>query len=1119
MIYTDISQRKIYNGTIHSFSGELDDKCSIHNLLREEGFWSSKKHHSMERDFFIVDFGEELPFNFIDLQPCRAGELFPESFRIETSRDGETWKPLHFEKSFDAAILPVFRLDTPLMFFRYLKVFVIKHRKDANGRFCSEIGRLTAGIWGPAELEASATLSSEHDIAKILDRDRLTWWESAHGQAGSRETVSIDLGAIFHINRISLSSAFLPIHGFPDHFVIEVSTDRSIWTTVVEESGFAAESSRNYFWDVPATPARYVQFTMQGVRLEDGGYGVRLAGLEISAAHLNPYHTHNIGDITPYASVFGAGIVRLAKDGEDSFGAAVQGSDHRLRDASTIFKGIVQLANDGEYREGFAVQASDSRIQPASEVAPGIVRLAYDREDKGGAAVQANDSRLREATVESYGITRLCPDGIYSENSVVVGNDSRLKKATSKDAGIVRFAEDGETSPECAVQGNDRRLRDATILYKGIVRLAEDGEATDGVAVQGSDRRLRDATTIAKGIVELAEDGENRAGVAVQGSDRRLRDATTAAKGIVELAEDGEEKEGLAVQANDRRLRDATTDAKGIVELAEDGEDRANVAVQGNDRRLKNATELASGIMRFAKDGETSSSCAVQGSDRRLRDATTAYRGIVELAEDGESTAGVAVQGNDRRLKDATTDAKGIVELAEDGEDRPGVAVQGNDRRLKDATEERKGILRFAHDNETSPGAAVQGNDRRLKEATTTAKGIVELAEDGEDRAGVAVQGSDRRLKEATTTAKGIVELAEDGEDRAGVAVQGSDRRLKNATETSYGIVRLAADSESKKGCAVQANDARLFDKREPLPHTHEYAHVRHEFNSHTGSLHIAESSSERFSGIVCPPDKTGIIYGKNDSREPGSAGIVGATPFAGERLPHQYGVIGHSQFVGVRGQSAGHEGGDNRGSGVLGISRFGAGGAFVSEHSWSLVADGFGGISEFDDSARLIGNGDALLVNGRSSFNGRIHIATKEKGNSYPSNIVEMFVVDEQEFVSVGDLLVAGEGGGSVLSRSRTKYNRGVIGIVSGNPSVILDNSGQEQKLYPVVLAGKALCKVDARSRPISPGDLIVSSDTPGCGMAGDMDSFQKIGTVIAKALDSLAEGIGTIPVFIFHA
>jgi hypothetical protein len=36
---------------------------------------------------------------------------------------------------------------------------------------------------------------------------------------------------------------------------------------------------------------------------------------------------------------------------------------------------------------------------------------------------------------------------------------------------------------------------------------------------------------------------------------------------------------------------------------------------------------------------------------------------------------------------------------------------------------------------------------------------------------------------------------------------------------------------------------------------------------------------------------------------------------------------------------------------------------------------------------------------------------------------------------------------------------------------------------------------------------------------MAGDMDSFQKIGTVIAKALDSLAEGIGTIPVFIFHA
>ena len=46
---------------------------------------------------------------------------------------------------------------------------------------------------------------------------------------------------------------------------------------------------------------------------------------------------------------------------------------------------------------------------------------------------------------------------------------------------------------------------------------------------------------------------------------------------------------------------------------------------------------------------------------------------------------------------------------------------------------------------------------------------------------------------------------------------------------------------------------------------------------------------------------------------------------------------MGHSQFIGVRGQSAGNEEGDNRGCGVLGISRFGAGGVFASEHGFSL--------------------------------------------------------------------------------------------------------------------------------------------------------------------------------------
>jgi len=478
------------------------------------------------------------------------------------------------------------------------------------------------------------------------------------------------------------------------------------------------------------------------------------------------------------------------------------------------------------------------------------------------------------------------------------------------------------------------------------------------------------------------------------------------------------------------------------------------------------------------------------------------------------------VQGSDKRLKDATVSAKGIVELAEDGEDRPGVVVQGNDARLRDAGEKRKGIMRFASDGESAPMAAVQGSDRRLRDATTLYPGIVELAEDGEDAPGMAVQGSDRRLKDATVSTKGIVELAEDGEDTPGVAVQGSDKRLQPASELSWGIVRFATEGESRRGFAVQSDDSRLSDKRSPLPHEHPYAPLRHDFNVHTGTISVSGEGSERFSGIVNPPESASTVYGKNASANPGAVGVAGVTEVSAGVRDHQYGVLGHSQFVGVRGQSTGNtEEGAGLGAGVLGVSRFGAGGVFASEHSWSLVADGHGQIAAFDDSARLDGNGKALLVRGSSEFNGSMRVANTGKTGGYPSNIVELFEADEQEFISVGDILVVSEKGGSVLSRSRAAYSRAVIGVVSGNPAVTIDNTGRQDRLYPVTLAGRVMCKVDARSKPVSPGDLIVASDTPGCGMAGKIDSFEKTGSVIGKALDGLADGIGTIPVFVFHA
>ncbi len=446
--------------------------------------------------------------------------------------------------------------------------------------------------------------------------------------------------------------------------------------------------------------------------------------------------------------------------------------------------------------------------------------------------------------------------------------------------------------------------------------------------------------------------------------------------------------------------------------------------------------------------------------------------------------------------------------------------VQGNDKRLKDATTAAKGIVELAEDGETKAGVAVQGSDRRLKDATTTAKGIVELAEDGEDAPGVAVQGSDKRLKDATTAAKGIVELAEDGEDAPGVAVQGNDRRLKPATETAAGIVALARNNEAKPGCAVQSTDPRLDDARTPLPHTHDYAPVTHDFSSHAGTISVHGSRHEPFSQITPPPGDSAIIYAKNDSSKSGSVGVTGIAGISAAGWSHSYGVLGHSAHIGVRGQSSGGDKKSGGGCGVIGLSRFGAGGVFASEHDFSLVADGFGKIKHYDGSVDLAGNGDALLVNGKSVFNGKIIVQNTATGDQekFPANLVELFEVDDAEYVMPGDLLVVSDAGKSILSRSRTEYSRSVIGVVSGNPALLINNSGKEVKVYPVALAGTVLCKLDARKGPVRPGDLVVTSDTPGSGMPGTIDTLDKIGTVVGKALDSLADGIGLVPVFISH-
>ncbi len=530
--------------------------------------------------------------------------------------------------------------------------------------------------------------------------------------------------------------------------------------------------------------------------------------------------------------------------------------------------------------------------------------------------------------------------------------------------------------------------------------------------------------------------------------------------GLVRLAADGETKEGLAVQGNDRRLRDATTEFKGIVELATDGEDRELVAVQGNDKRLKHATENSYGLIRLAKKGEARPGLVVQSDDDRLKPASVEAAGIVELADDGETRPGVVVQGNDKRLKKATVSEYGLVIMSELGADLPGRVLTADDPRLKKATTEKEGIVRFASNGEDSNIAAVQGSDKRLKKATTESYGIVELAHSGEDKEGVVVQGNDKRLKYASTEDPGIITIAQNG------------MNVPNK--------------------AVAADDSRLFDSRDAKPHTHNYAPITHDFNSHSGFIQLKGSSFSEFKNISPPTQNHSVIYGHNDAK--GGSGISG--------VGIDEGVIGYGEDNGVIGYSSGI---DEESAGVAGFSKKGFGAVFSSQKKYAVHANGIG-VKKKD----IVGSGKALLAHGESDFYGQVRFVD-QNGNDC---IARYFKLVNNDIVAKGDLLVITDKDGAV-AKSRNAYSSRVIGVCVESSGVQLGDKKLGNDYILVALLGVVNMYVDASDGHITPGELLVSGLTAGHAVKADVNKL-KPGMLVGKALGECKKDKGIIPVIL---
>jgi hypothetical protein len=182
---------------------------------------------------------------------------------------------------------------------------------------------------------------------------------------------------------------------------------------------------------------------------------------------------------------------------------------------------------------------------------------------------------------------------------------------------------------------------------------------------------------------------------------------------------------------------------------------------------------------------------------------------------------------------------------------------------------------------------------------------------------------------------------------------------------------------------------------------------------------------------------------------------------------------------------------------------------------------DGVHGISHNAGGAGVAGfntaGGNAGYFGGNIQVTGTLNVGVDIVLAATAGDFAEEFDLTGGADVEPGTVMVL-DGEGAVQPSCRA-YDRKVAGIVSGageyRPGIVLDKRDSTHPRKALALVGKVYCKVDANHSPIEIGDMLTTSPTSGHAMKAT-DAAQSFGAVIGKALRSISEGEGLIPVLV---
>lgn len=186
--------------------------------------------------------------------------------------------------------------------------------------------------------------------------------------------------------------------------------------------------------------------------------------------------------------------------------------------------------------------------------------------------------------------------------------------------------------------------------------------------------------------------------------------------------------------------------------------------------------------------------------------------------------------------------------------------------------------------------------------------------------------------------------------------------------------------------------------------------------------------------------------------------------------------------------------------------------------HRRDIVFDDLGMRLLTSSSSAPAGKGIDIDEQGNVVVTGRVTCASLKLTGG--SDIAEPFNIERPDMVKPGMIMVIDPENPGKLKISDKAYDHRVAGVVSGaggiTPGMLMSQSGSvADGEHPVALTGRVYCWADASYDPIEAGDLLTTSDTPGCAMKA-MDHERAQGAVLGKSMSALKEGQGLILVLV---